>query len=155
MWRATCVSSAPERIIDHRFVKCGVAHAGADAQRLAVAVDAVELGDLVDVDQMRRLGQPERHDRHQALAAGQHAAVLRRDLARIVTASSTVRGTWRMNGAGFMAGLEPRNRLYANDLASAKGQRRPEEACINKIRPAGLQPRTGFFAFAIFRFAGR
>ena len=40
----------------------------------------VEARDLVDVDEMRGLRQPERHDRHQALPARQHAAVLRRDL---------------------------------------------------------------------------
>ena len=69
-----------ERIIDDRLVKCGMAHARADGQRLAVARNRVEAGDLVDVDEMRGLRQPERHDRHQALSAGQHAAVLRRDL---------------------------------------------------------------------------
>ena len=36
--------------------------------------------DAVDVDQMRRLRQPERHDRHQALPARQHPAVVGRDL---------------------------------------------------------------------------
>jgi len=43
-------------------------------------MDAVERGDAVDVDEMRGLGQPERHGGHEALAAGEHAAVLRRDL---------------------------------------------------------------------------
>jgi len=32
------------------------------------------------IDEVRGLGEPERHGRHQALAAGEHAAVLRRDL---------------------------------------------------------------------------
>ena len=71
-----------ERIVDHGFMKRGVAHAGADAQRLAIVRDLVEPRDLVDVDEMRGLGQPKRHDRHQALAAGQHAAVFARDLAQ-------------------------------------------------------------------------
>ncbi len=69
-----------ERIIDDGFVERGMAHACADGQNLSVAGDLVEAGDLVDVHEMRRLGQPERHDRHQALAARQHAAILRRDL---------------------------------------------------------------------------
>ena len=40
----------------------------------------VERLDAVDVDEMRRLRQPERHGRNQALAAGEHAAVVRRNL---------------------------------------------------------------------------
>ena len=40
----------------------------------------VERRDAVDIDEMRRLGEPERHGRHQALAAGEHAAVLGGDL---------------------------------------------------------------------------
>ena len=71
---------AAERIIDNGFMKCRMAHARADAQNFSVAGNLVEPRDLVDVDQMRRLRQPERHDRHQALPAGQHAAVLRRHL---------------------------------------------------------------------------
>ena len=41
--------------------------------------EAVERLDAIDVDEMGGLGEPERHGRHQALAAGQHAAVLRGD----------------------------------------------------------------------------
>ena len=71
-----------ERIIDDRFVERGVAHAGADRQNFSVAHDAIEAGDVIDVDEVGGLGQPERHDRHQALAARQHAAILRRDLGK-------------------------------------------------------------------------
>ena len=71
-----------ERIVDDRLVKRGVTHAGADRQSFSVAGDLVEAFDAVDVDEMRGLGEPKRHDRHQALPAGQHAAVLRRDLAQ-------------------------------------------------------------------------
>ena len=71
-----------ERIVDHRLVKRGVPHAGADREHLAVARDSVEPFDLVDIDEMGRLGEAERHDRHQALPAGQHAAVLGRDFAQ-------------------------------------------------------------------------
>ena len=93
-----------ERIIDHGFVKRGVAHARADAQRFAVAGDAVEAFDFVDVDQMRRLGQPERHDRHQALPAGQHAAVLRRDLRQNLQRLVERARHMADEGCGFHAG---------------------------------------------------
>ncbi len=77
-----------ERVVGDRLVEGGMAHPGADGQRLAVALDLVEALDRVDVDQMGRLGEPEGHDRHQALAAGQHPAVfaghLRQDRQRLV-----------------------------------------------------------------------
>ena len=76
-------------------------------QNLSVAGDLVEPCDLVDVDEMRRLGQPERHDRHQALPARQHAAVLRRDFRQNLQRLVERRGTWRMNGAGFMRQIGP------------------------------------------------
>ena len=41
------------------------------------ATDALERRDAVDIDEMRGLGEPESHGRHQALAARKHAAVLR------------------------------------------------------------------------------
>ena len=80
MWRTTSASNAAERPAKLRLVKRGMAHARADHQAIAVDREPVEPGDFVDVDQMRRLRQPERHDRHEALPARQHAAVLRRDL---------------------------------------------------------------------------
>ena len=36
--------------------------------------------DLWSADEMRRLGQPKCHDRHETLSAGQHAPVARREL---------------------------------------------------------------------------
>ena len=55
---------------------------GAPARRCAALPSRdgkpVEPGDGVDVDQMRRPRQAESHDRHQALPARQHPAVLRR-----------------------------------------------------------------------------
>ncbi len=69
-----------ERPVADRPVERGMAHAGADDELAVRDREPVERRDAVDVDQMRRLGEPERHGRHQALAAGQHAAVLRRDL---------------------------------------------------------------------------
>ena len=65
-----------------RLMKCGVAHSRADQQLAVIRFDAIEPGHLVDVDKMCRLRQPERHDRHEALPAGKHAAVLRRDLGK-------------------------------------------------------------------------
>ena len=84
-----------ERPVADRPVKRGVAHAGADEELAVGDREAIERGDAVDVDEMRGLGEPERHGRHQALPAGQHAAVLcRRLAARTATASSTVFGAW-------------------------------------------------------------
>ena len=69
-----------ERTIHDRAVERRVAHAGADRELAVRRPRAVELRDAVDVDEMRRPRQPERHDRHEALPAGQHAAVVGRDL---------------------------------------------------------------------------
>ncbi len=55
-------------------------HAGADRELAVRRRDLAQPVDAVDVDQMRRPRQPERHDRHQALAARQHAAIVGRDL---------------------------------------------------------------------------
>src|SRR3972149_1679929 len=48
-----------ERIVDHGLMKRGVAHARADAQHLTVGHDSIEACDLVDVDEVCRLGQSE------------------------------------------------------------------------------------------------
>ena len=69
-----------ERTVAHRLVERRMAHAGADAELAAVDRDLVQLLDAVDVDEVRRLRQPERHDRHEALPARQHPAVVGRDL---------------------------------------------------------------------------
>ncbi len=44
-----------------------------------VTREPVERLDAVDVDEMGGLGEPERHGRDEALAAGEHASVLRGD----------------------------------------------------------------------------
>ncbi len=80
MWRTTVASSRPKRAVAHRLVERRVAHAGADPQLVAIDLDGRKLLNPVDVDEVRRLRQPERHDRDEALPARQHAAVLRRDL---------------------------------------------------------------------------
>ena len=67
---------AAERAVLDRLLERGMADAGADAEPAVLDPDAVELADAVDVDQMLRPRQPERHGRHQALPAGQHAAVV-------------------------------------------------------------------------------
>ena len=88
-----------ERIIDDGFVKRGMAHAGADGQRLSVTRNLVEAGDLVNIDEMGGLGEAERHARDETLSARQHTAVLRRDfgqnLQRLVERARHVADEWR------------------------------------------------------------
>ena len=67
--------------------------------------------DAVDVDEMRRLGEPERHGRHQALAAGQHAAVLGGDFGeqgdRLVDGfRRVIAERRRLHRAVFIAGFD-------------------------------------------------
>ena len=69
-----------EWIVDHGLMKCRMANARADGEGLSVACNLVEPGYLVDVDEMRGLGEAERHDRHKALSTRQDAAVLWRDV---------------------------------------------------------------------------
>ena len=71
-----------------------MAHAGADDELAVGNRQPVERRDAVDVDEMRRLGEPERHGRHQTLAAGEHAAVVAGDFGEKATASSMVFGAW-------------------------------------------------------------
>src|SRR5262252_9146326 len=52
----------------------------ADRKRFAIVCDFVEVGNLIDVDQMRRLGEAKCHDRNKALATSQHAPILRCNL---------------------------------------------------------------------------
>ena len=66
----------PERAFRGRLFECGVAHRGADEQPAVLHRKPVEAGDAVDIDQMARPRQAERHGGHQALPAGQHAAVI-------------------------------------------------------------------------------
>ena len=63
-----------------RTMERGVADDGADRQRIAVPRQPRELGDPVDVDEMSRPRQPERHDRNEALSARENATVLRAEL---------------------------------------------------------------------------
>ena len=69
-----------QRPVHDRTMERRMPHAGADAKLAVLDRQALERGDAVDVDEMRRPRQAECHDRHQALAAGQDAAVLRRHL---------------------------------------------------------------------------
>ena len=81
------------RIVDHRFMKCRVTDARADRQCLSVAGQVIEAGNLVDVHEMRRLGEPESHDRDKALSTRQNSPSCGATLARIFSASSSVFGT--------------------------------------------------------------
>ena len=59
-----------ERSVADRLVKSRVPHAGADAKLAIGNFEAFERRDAIDIDKMARLGEPERHGRNQALAAG-------------------------------------------------------------------------------------
>ena len=56
-----------------------MAHASTDAQRAIPHCQAIEPGDGVDVDEVRRAGQAKGHHRREALSARQHPAFLRRE----------------------------------------------------------------------------
>jgi hypothetical protein len=129
-------------------MKGGVALAGADAERLAVVGEFVETLDLVDIDEMRGLRQAERHDRHQALPAGENAAIvagdLGEDLQRLVEAARDMADEGRgLHAASFLHALEPgkpavgsgdrafRDCMYANDRAGGvNGMLAPREAAV-------------------------
>ena len=49
---------------------------GADDERTALHLDAVEPLDMGEIHQMRRAGEPLLHDRQQRVAAGDHLGVL-------------------------------------------------------------------------------
>jgi len=59
-------------------MKGSMTNTSADRQYLSIGHDLVETGDVIDVDEMRGLRQPESHDRHETLSTRQHTAVLRR-----------------------------------------------------------------------------
>ncbi len=80
MWRDHMAEQSPERAGRDGFVKRRVAHGRADREHLSVIGDAAEARDVVDVDEMRGLGQTKRHDGDETLPAREHAAILRRDL---------------------------------------------------------------------------
>ena len=64
-------------------MKRGMAHARADRKRAALDREAVETGDAIDVDEMRRARHAERHRRDEALTAGEHAPVLRTEFSEV------------------------------------------------------------------------
>ena len=68
-----------ERTVDERTLEGGMAHAGPDHELAVGCRHASQRFDAVDVDEMRRACQPERHRRHEALPARKHAAIVRRD----------------------------------------------------------------------------
>jgi hypothetical protein len=69
-----------ERAVLNGTMERSVARPCTDAQDTIVRGEHVQPGDGVDVDQMRRTCEAESHDRHQALAARQDPAILRRQL---------------------------------------------------------------------------
>src|SRR5262249_37220510 len=80
-------------------MKGGMANTRADRNRVGDYRKPVEPRDFVDVDEMRRACQPERHGRYEALAAGEHAAVLGRDFGKhrdcLFERMGRVIGEWR------------------------------------------------------------
>src|ERR1700685_4081729 len=80
MWRAT-----NDRIVPSGPATTGLWKGGGGTHRptprtLPCVAEVANLLDLVDVDEMRRLGEPKRHDGDETLSAGQHASVARREL---------------------------------------------------------------------------
>ena len=69
-----------EWALGRRRLERRVTHGGADEQSAVLHFEAVQARDAVDVDEVPRPRQAERHGRHQALTAGQHAAVVARVL---------------------------------------------------------------------------
>ena len=51
-------------------------HGGADLDPAAHVADRVELRNARDVDQHRRIGEPQIEHRHQRLSAGEHAGIV-------------------------------------------------------------------------------
>ncbi len=49
---------------------------GANADRVAVELDALELAETIDIDQMRRLGKAQLHHRQQTMTTGEDLCVL-------------------------------------------------------------------------------
>src|SRR3989338_7058066 len=56
----------------------GVSGHGADGDGLALLADKAEIGDPAQIDQVRGFGEPQFHERDQALAAGKDFCVLAR-----------------------------------------------------------------------------
>ena len=65
-----------QRSFANRPMECGVTNAGADDKFAADDGEPVKRLDAVDIDEVRGLGEPKRHSRDEALAAGEDAAVL-------------------------------------------------------------------------------
>ena len=86
----------PQRLPEQRLhgvrrlvaLDLGVPRQRADPDRAVLDPDVRQLGEPVDVDQVRRGGQPHVEHRQQALAAGEHLAVVT-DLAPAPTSASS------------------------------------------------------------------
>jgi len=84
----------PERPRCGVAIEGGMADAGADREFVPSRRHTAEFRDAVDVDEVRGPRQAKRHDRNQALPAGEHAAVVGRNLGQVATVSSIVFGAW-------------------------------------------------------------
>ena len=65
---------APERAAAHHAFNSRVPYRRADMQRCVLHQKAVEFANAIEVDEMARPSQAERHHRNEALPAGDHAA---------------------------------------------------------------------------------
>ena len=81
-----------ERALRCRLLERRVPHGRADAKLPAFDGEPRQLRHAIDVDEVFRPRQAERHGGHEALPAGQHAPVVGRDSASVATASSIVFG---------------------------------------------------------------
>src|SRR5689334_22555675 len=96
----------------------GMAHAGADAQDAALDREPVQSGDAVDVDEVRRTRQAQRHGGYQGLPAGQNASLVLCDVGeqgdRIVQGA----GGMENEGGGFHCAARWRNRATCSIIGT-------------------------------------
>ena len=125
-----------QRAVDDRAPERRVPDAGADAELAVLDREPPQRLHAVDVDEMRRPGQPERHGRHEALPSRQDAPVMRRNLGqngdRLVDRLGRViaeycgfhralaigcPGTCRVTMTAFTSAVNPRRRDSAAEIS--------------------------------------
>jgi hypothetical protein len=68
----------PQRPVNDGAMKGDMAHAGADAQPVALHAHSLQRLDAIDVDEVRRAGEAKGHDGHKTLPPGEDAAIFGR-----------------------------------------------------------------------------
>ena len=79
-------------------------HGAAPCRVPFVPLDAPQLVDPVDVDEVLEPGEAQRQHRHEALTAGEHLGVVAVARRAAPTTSPSDSGAWYSNGAGFIGG---------------------------------------------------